>query len=68
MKRNHTAIARLSAFTGKEKWEAWINRFEAVARLQNWNNKGKLQELLPRFQGAAEDFAFDQMSGNILNS
>jgi hypothetical protein len=39
-------------FSGKEKWEVWINRFEAVARLQDWNNKGKLQELLPRLQGA----------------
>lgn len=67
-KSNHTAIARLPAFTGKEKWEVWINRFEAVARLQDWNNKGKLQELLPRLQGAAGDFAFDQMSENTLNS
>ena len=67
-KGNHTAIARLPAFTGKEKWEVWINRFEAVARLQDWNNKGKLQELLPRLQGAAGDFAFDQMSENTLNS
>jgi hypothetical protein len=55
-------------FTGKEKWEVWINRFEAVARLQDWNNKGKLQELLPRLQGAAGDFAFDQMSESTLNS
>lgn len=67
-KSNHTAIARLPAFTGKEKWEVWINRFEAVARLQDWNNKSKLQELLPRLQGAAGDFAFDQMSENTLNS
>ena len=28
-KSNHTAIAKLAAFTGKEKWEVWINRFEA---------------------------------------
>ena len=48
--------------------EVWINRFEAVARLQDWTNKGKLQELLPRLQGAAGDFAFDQMSENTLNS
>ena len=25
-KSNHTAIARLPAFTGKEKWEVWINK------------------------------------------
>lgn len=67
-KGNHTAIANLPAFTGKEKWEVWINRFEAVARLQDWNNKSKLQELLPRLQGTAGDFAFDQMSEHTLNS
>ena len=66
-KSNHSTIARLPAFTGKEKWEVWINRFETVARLQDWNNKSNLQELLPRLQGAAEDFAFDQMSENTLN-
>ena len=48
--------------------EVWINRFEAVARLQNYNNNGNLQELLPRLQGAAGDFAYDQMSENTLNS
>ena len=47
--------------------EVWINRFEAVARLQDWTNKGKLQELLPRLQGAAGDFAFDQMSENTYS-
>ena len=67
-KSNHTAIARLPAFTLKEKWEVWINIFEAVARLQDWNNKSKLQELLPRLQGAAGDFAFDQMSENTSYS
>ena len=25
-KSNHTAMARLPAFTGKEKWEVWINK------------------------------------------
>ena len=67
-KSNHTAIARLPAFTLKEKWEVWINIFEAIARLQDWNNKSKLQELLPRLQGAAGDFAFDQMSENTSYS
>ncbi|CAG2212162.1 unnamed protein product [Mytilus edulis] len=34
--------AKLPSFTGKEKWEVWINRFEAVANLQNWDNRTKL--------------------------
>ncbi|CAC5361731.1 unnamed protein product [Mytilus coruscus] len=37
----------------KEKWEVWINRFEAVANLQNWDNKTKLSELLTRLQEEA---------------
>lgn len=32
---------KLPSFTGKEKWEVWINRYEAVAALQNWNNTTK---------------------------
>ena len=30
---NCNTIARLHAFTGKGKWEVWINRFQAVSRL-----------------------------------
>jgi hypothetical protein len=54
-------VFRLHAFTGKEKWEVWINRFEAVSRLHQWNDEWKLNELLPRIQGEAGDFAFDQL-------
>ena len=61
-------VAKLPAFTGKEKWEVWINRFEAVSHLQQWNENRKLQELLPRLQGAAGDFTFDQLQGRTLLS
>ena len=59
---------KLPAYTGKEKWEVWYHRFEAVAKLNNWNDKNKLLELLPRLQGAAGDFAYDQLSQKTLNS
>ena len=52
---------KLPAFTGKEKWEVWLNRFEAVANLKGWDEHEKLQEVLPRLQGEAGDFAFDKM-------
>ncbi|CAC5425005.1 unnamed protein product [Mytilus coruscus] len=60
--------AKLPSFTGKEKWEVWINRFEAVANLQNWDNKIKLSELLTRLQGEAVDFVFDQLNSKTLKN
>ncbi|CAC5423944.1 unnamed protein product [Mytilus coruscus] len=44
---------KLPAFTGNEKWEVWLNRFQAVARLNNWDDNEKLRELIPRLQGEA---------------
>ncbi|VDI37728.1 Hypothetical predicted protein [Mytilus galloprovincialis] len=52
----------------KEKWEVWINRFEAVANLQNWDNRTKLGELLTRLQGEAGDFVFDQLNSKTLKN
>ncbi|CAG2228678.1 unnamed protein product [Mytilus edulis] len=60
--------AKLPSFTGKEKWEVWINRFEAVANLQNWDNRTKLGELLTRLQGEAGDFVFDQLNSKTLKN
>lgn len=61
-------VARLPAYMGKEKWEVWRNRFEAVARIQNWDENDKLQELLPRLQGTAGDFVFDQLPQRYLSN
>ncbi|CAC5404230.1 unnamed protein product [Mytilus coruscus] len=44
---------KLPAFTGKEKREVWLNRFQAVARLNDWDDNEKLCELIPRLQGEA---------------
>ena len=60
--------AKLPSFTGKEKWEVWINRFEAVASLQNWDDRNKLSELLTRLQGEAGNFVFDQLNKKTLKS
>ncbi|CAC5382708.1 unnamed protein product [Mytilus coruscus] len=59
---------RLPIFTGKEKWKVWFNRFEAVANLCNWSKKEKLAELLPRLQGIAGDFVYDQLSSEVTRS
>ena len=60
--------AKLTAYTGKEKWEVWCNRFETVAKLNNWDKKEKLNELLSRLQGEAGDFVFDQLPIKTLES
>ena len=59
---------KLPSFTGKEKWEVWYNRFESVAELKGWDTKDKLQELLPRLQDEAGDFAFDELPSKTLKS
>lgn len=59
---------RLPAFTGKEKWKVWYNRFQSVAELHNWNKKQRLAELLPRLQGLAGDFVYDQLSREVRGS
>lgn len=56
---------KLPAFTGKETWVIWFNRFREVADLKGWNNREKLGELLPRLQGVAGDFVYGQLSHDI---
>ena len=60
--------SRLPVFTGREKWKIWFNRFEAVAEIQGWNKKEKLAELLPRLQGIAGEFVYDQLSKDVTTS
>ena len=47
---------------GKEEWKVWISRFESVAKRRNWDDDTKLDYLLPRLQGRAGDFVFNQLS------
>lgn len=53
---------KLPPFTGKEKWTVWYNRFMEVAHLRRWNNEQKLLELLPRLQGPAGEFVYEQLT------
>ena len=59
--------AKLPPFNGKEEWKVWLNRFEAVAKRRNWNNDAKLDNLLPRLQGRAGDFVYNQLSQETLS-
>ena len=65
---DHHLSMKLPPYRGQEKWEAWHNRFEAVAVLRGWNKHDQLQELLPRLHGEAGDFTFDQLSKKTLGS
>ena len=44
----------------------WINRFEAVALRQEWDNEEKLDEILPKLQGSAGEFVFTQLIQDVL--
>ncbi len=59
---NHRQASKLPPFTGKEKWIVWFNRFSDVARLRRWTESQKLDELLPRLQGAAGEFVYEMLS------
>ena len=56
---------KLPPFTGKEKWTVWYNRFDDVASRQHWSEDDRLDELLPRLQGVAGDFVYDQLSRDV---
>ena len=53
---------KLPPFTGRESWNVWFNRFEKIAIPQHWSSDRKLDEMLPRLQGPAGEFAFGQLS------
>lgn len=45
-----------------------MHSFVAVAELRTWDNEEKLQQILPRSQGPAANFAFGQMKETSLKS
>ncbi|CAC5404066.1 unnamed protein product [Mytilus coruscus] len=48
-------------------WRHFASVFQAVARLNDWDDNEKLRELFPRLQGEAGDFAFDQLPCKTLD-
>jgi hypothetical protein len=67
-RRHRSSGATIPAFTGREKWKVWFNRFTAVANRKHWTENERLDELLPRLQGAAGDFVFGQLPQRVLTS
>ena len=62
-----THSIKIRAFTGKEDWEMWIARFEAIANRCRWSEDDKLLHLLPRLEGEAADFAFVQLPSSVVD-
>ena len=58
-------ITKLPIFTGKEPWNVWFNRFTEVADRRNWTDADRLDEILPRLQGAAGEFVFGQLRREV---
>ena len=58
--RSRSNSVKLPAFKGEsdDKWKAYINRFEAVAKYNDWTDEDKLGQLLHRLQGPAGEFPF----------
>ena len=64
----YVSDVKLPPFNGKEDWKVWITRFEAMARRYNWNDETKVDNLIPRLQGKAGDFVFNQLSYETMSS
>lgn len=67
---NHrsTSGPKLPNFNGVESWKVWYNRFQDIARIQNWSESRKLVEILPRLQGVAGEFTYGQLSEKTRNN
>ena len=60
--RNYEQDPRLPNFTGREAWKVWFTRFDDIATHQGWDKEKQLDVLLPKMQGAAGDYVFDELS------
>ena len=56
---------KLPAFTGKNSWKVWYNRFNTIAQLNNWDETTRLNQLLPRLQGDAGEFVYGELPQEI---
>jgi hypothetical protein len=67
-RNSRTANLSLTPFDGKDEWDIWISRFEAIAKRYNWDTEEKLDQLLPRLQGSAGQFVFGQLPQDIIEN
>ena len=60
--------SNIPPFTGKETWKVWFTRFKDIAKRQGWDDEEKLDILLPKLQGEAGSFVYDQLSSKVRNN
>lgn len=59
---------KMPAYNGKTRWETWIAQFEAIGRRQGWTEDDKLDHLLPRLEGVAAQFVFEQLPTSTIHN
>ena len=67
-KHNASQNVKIPPYTGDDDWKVWINRFEIIADRCDWDNEERLDNLIPRLQGRAGEFAFTQVRKDLLHS
>ena len=56
---------KIPAFTGKESWNVWFTRFRDITKRRGLSMDEKLDELLPKLQGSAGEFVYDQLPSRV---
>ena len=64
---NRKHSPKLPAFKGKESWKVWYNRFRNIAARMEWSESEMLDELIPRLQGDAGTFVYEQLPEDTWN-
>lgn len=59
---------KISPFTGKEDWQVWISRFEAIGMRYGWDYDTRIDQLLPRLEGQAAQFVFTQLPQDVMHN
>ena len=60
--RQYDRDPRFPNFTGKESWHTCYTHFDDVANRIGWDSEKHLDMLLPKLQGTARDFVFDELN------
>ena len=59
---------KIPPFNGKESWKTWYNQFSEIADRRQWSDEDRLDELLPKLQGDAGEFAFGELPKTVRTS
>ena len=64
--RSNPTDIKIPSFTGKDDWQVWHARFEAIACRFGWTDEDRLDQLLPKLEGLAGEFVFVQLPTDVL--